>query len=267
MGQFQIDSLDDPRLEPYLHLRSRNLTRWSGRFIAESRPLVKRLLASDYQVESVLVDQEYAEESTAWIPDDITTYVVPHHLIDELLGFNFHRGFLGCGLRKPLRQATDVLRLNDRDVRWTSVLALGIQDPENLGVIIRTCAGLGIRKVFIGPGTADPLSRRVLRVSMGAALKVDLIDCPNVAEFLEVAKQQNVHTIATSLQMPSTEVTAVTRSGPSVVLFGNEAYGLPEFIQTTADQRVNIRMELNTDSLNVSVAAGIVLHYLVRIAK
>jgi tRNA G18 (ribose-2'-O)-methylase SpoU len=240
---------------------------WGGRFIAESQPLVKRLLASDYEVESVLVDQEYAEESRVWIPEDVVTYIVPHQLVDELLGFNFHRGFLGCGIRKPLRQARDVLREDVREANWISVLAVGIQDPENLGVIIRTCAGLGIRTIILGPGTADPLSRRVLRVSMGAALKVDLVDSPNITEFLDIAKQQQVHTIATSLQMPSTEITEVTRSGPSVVLFGNEAYGLPDAIQSAADQRINIRMDLNTDSLNVSVAAGIVLHYLARIAK
>jgi tRNA G18 (ribose-2'-O)-methylase SpoU len=187
-------------------------------------------------------------------------------MVDELLGFHFHRGFLACGLRKPMPLAAEVLQATTFPRDWLGVLAVGIQDPENLGVILRTCAGLGIRQIFLGPGTADPLSRRVLRVSMGAALKVNVAECPKVSEFLASAAQHGIQSIATSLQQPSKEIAEVRRAGPSVVLFGNEAYGLPEAIQRQSDQRINIRMDLNTDSFNVSVAAGIVLHYLSRLA-
>ncbi len=62
--------------------------------------------------------------------------------IEELVGFHFHRGFMACGIRKPTLPWRDVLEASLAPT-WTGMLAVGVQDPENLGVILRTCAALG----------------------------------------------------------------------------------------------------------------------------
>ncbi len=80
-----IESIDDGRLDVYRHLRTRNLTRYSRFFIAESKLLVQRLLRSDYQVESVLVDDKQIAEASEWLPQDINCLVVRHQEIDQLL--------------------------------------------------------------------------------------------------------------------------------------------------------------------------------------
>ena len=266
MPLIKIESQEDERLEPYRHLRTRNLTRYSQRFIAESRLLVQRLVASDYSIESILIDEDYWDESRDWLPDDVQVLCIPNAWIDELLGFQFHRGFLACGIRKPPLQASMVLETASQDVRWTGMMALGVQDPENLGVLLRTAAGMGIRDCFLGPGTADPLSRRVLRVSMGAALKLNLIDCRDLTALMANMEALGIQSIATSLQEPSIPLESFQRTGATMILLGNEAEGLPLAIQNRATHRVKIAMELGTDSLNVSVAGGIVMHYLRRLA-
>jgi hypothetical protein len=114
-----VENIDDPRLEPYRHLRTTNLTRFSGRFIAESRPLVQRLLASDLQVDSILVDAKRLDEGLAWLPKNVPIYVVEHDAVAELIGFQFHRGFLACGLR-PNMQVWNPQPL-ERD--WTGVMS------------------------------------------------------------------------------------------------------------------------------------------------
>ncbi len=267
MPDICISDPNDSRLDPYRHLRTKNLTRYSGKFIAEGRPLVQRLLDSTYGVESVLVDEEHRNDASHWLPKETPTYIIPHAWVDELLGFQFHRGFLACGLRKTHLSPSEACQQIRDSASGLGVFAIGIQDPENLGVILRTAAGLGIETVFLGPGTADPLSRRVLRVSMGAALKLHLVDVTAIDSFLNLLSDWGIATYATSLQEPSTPLEELQRQRFAVVLLGNEAFGLPPDIQSRADQRIKIRMELGVDSFNVSVASGMVLHHLARIAK
>src|SRR5262245_33322957 len=94
-----IESLDDPRLEPYRHLKDTNRTRWFGRFVAEGEKLTERLLASSCEVESVLVDQTHLEHLRAHLRPELDVFVVADRLVPQVVGFNFHRGVLACGTR------------------------------------------------------------------------------------------------------------------------------------------------------------------------
>ncbi|MEO8271539.1 MAG: RNA methyltransferase, partial [Aureliella sp.] len=150
--------------------------------------------------------------------------------------------------------------------RETLVCAVGVQDPENLGGILRSCAGLGIKRVIVGPGTADPLSRRVLRVSMGTALHLQLFRSRALADDLRwLHDSRGITSVATTLANDAEPIEKSQRHGPTVILIGNERNGLPKEILALADRRVKIDMELGTDSLNVCVAAGIIMHYYCRI--
>lgn len=266
MGSVLIDDLEDPRLDAYRDIRSRNWTYVSKRFIAEGPLLTERLLASEYETESVLLDQKYANEYLPMIPESVEVLLLEHSQIEQILGFNFHRGVLACGVRP--RQLE--LRANfgaPPSPPETIVAAIGVQDPENLGSILRCCAGFGICRVIIGPGTADPLARRVLRVSMGTALRLQLLHSKNVVADLDWLRESaGVTTYATSLRDDSQSLEKVQRTGPVLVLVGNERFGLPEDVQRAADHCVRIDMDLGTDSLNVSMASGIVMHYFCRIA-
>ncbi|MDX1930143.1 MAG: RNA methyltransferase [Pirellulaceae bacterium] len=265
MGSVLIDDLEDPRLDAYRDIRSRNWTYVSKRFIAEGPLLTERLLASEYETESVLLDQKYATEYLPMIPESVEVLLLEHSQIEQILGFNFHRGVLACGVRPQQLE----LRANFGALpspQETIVAAIGVQDPENLGSILRCCAGFGISRVIIGPGTADPLARRVLRVSMGTALRLRLLHSKNVVADLAWLRESGVTTYATSLRDDSQPLEKTRRTGPVLILVGNERYGLPEDVQQAADQCVRIDMELGTDSLNVSMASGIVMHYFCRIA-
>jgi tRNA G18 (ribose-2'-O)-methylase SpoU len=262
MPVHRLSSLDSPRLDPYRNLRTTNLTRLSGLFVAESKPLVERLVASDLQTDSFLIDEKYLDEATLWLPQDCDLFVLPGKQVSELIGFAFHRGYLACGVRPSMRVPcpSDWCHRNN----WMGVMLVGVQDPENMGSIFRTCAALGISDVLIGPECVDPLARRVLRVSMGNAFKLRLYEVHDPLENIENLQSANIEVIATSLADPSQDLSSFRIQGPSVVVFGNEAHGLPGPIQDVVNRRVRIDMELGTDSLNVSVAAGIILHNLCR---
>lgn len=263
MSHELITDLHDSRLEPYREMRNRNWTEQSGIFIAEGPLVVEQLLASDAGVQSLLVDEKYVEKLAFDTEGDFPVYQVAHDLVQELVGFKFHRGILGCGYRRPLKTlGTDFSAPSTTE---TMLALVGVQDPENLGGVLRTCAGLGIRRVFLGPGTADPYGRRALRVSMGTALSLDLYRATNAAQVLgELSNTHGVNLYATSLQDDALRLEACRPSGPCLIVLGNERNGVPAELQKLSDHRIRVEMELETDSLNVGVAAGIILHYFCR---
>lgn len=261
MAEINICSLEDPRLAVYHQLKRSNLTRWSGLFIAEGDKVVRRLLTSNIEVVSVLAAQSYLAEFASLAPAGVPLYVLPDALLPQIVGFNFHRGVLACGRRPPNASWPDVFA--DPDSPRTLLVLPSIQGPENLGLMLRTAAALGIDAVLLGPGCADAWSRRVLRVSMGLALHLPMRYAREVqAELRELARNWRVRLVA-AVPHGGTPLANARRHGRMAVLFGSEGSGLePEFVACCHEQ-VAIPMAAGADSLNVAVAAGIMMyHYL-----
>jgi tRNA G18 (ribose-2'-O)-methylase SpoU len=258
--RIRVTSVDDPRIALYRNLKKTNATRWSGLFVVEGEKLVERLVASPYPVESVLATERLAERIGAALPDGIPLYVVPDPLADLLVGFNFHQGVLACGRRLPAPDSDIILSRAGEE--WTVVACPDVQDPENLGNILRISAAFGVAAVLLGPRAADHLSRRVLRVSMGAALRLPIIPRADLEDWLRGLKDRwSARLVATVLDPRAEPLAAIERSRRTVLLLGSEGHGLtPEYL-ALADRQVTIPMHLGTDSLNVAVAAGIFLYH------
>lgn len=259
----EICDLNHPALEPYRELRHRNWIRQSGIFIAEGPLVVQRLLDSNYDVESVLLDRKYFDQYSPIVPESVKLLVVEHELVERIVGFNFHRGVLACGRRQKVQFISDQLIVDDP--RETMVGLVGIEDPENVGGILRSAAGFGVRRVLIGPGTADPLSRRSLRVAMGNSLGLEFLISRDLPLEIVWLKKHGVEVVATTLGDGAESLETVRRAGASILLLGNERHGLPSEIYAQVDRKVRIDMALNTDSLNVSAAAAVVMYHFCRV--
>jgi|CXWL01.1.fsa_nt_gi tRNA G18 (ribose-2'-O)-methylase SpoU len=261
MPLIPIHDVDDERLDVYRDLLSAKASRRRGLFVAEGRLLVDRLVASSFPTHSILVD----ERRVGLLPEqpaERLVYVTPAKLIEEIIGFNFHRGVLACGHRQPQPALRDVMR--HVPSRATVLVCVGIQDPTNLGSLLRSAAALGIDAVLIGQQCSDPFSRRVLRVSMGATLKLPLIESDDLAADLNRLRNDfQFECIATVLE-DAEVLERARRSDRIAILIGNEAHGLPDEIAASCERRVTIPMQLGTDSLNAAVAGGIVLHHFLR---
>lgn len=263
MPVHRLSDLTSNRLDPYRHLRTTNLTRVSGRFIAESKTLVQRLVASGIAIDSFLIDESYLDEAIGWLPPEIDLFSIPGPYVSELIGFDFHRGYLACGMRPDFHRVER--KTFELTSNWLGAMLVGLQDPENMGSIFRTCAALGISDVLIGPECVDPFARRVLRVSMGNAFKLRFFEALDPITAMGLCSGIGIESIAACLSETSEELRQFRRNGPALVVFGNEAHGLPLEIRNAATRCVRIDMALGTDSLNVSVAAGIILHDLRRV--
>lgn len=256
-----VSSIDDPRLAPYRELRRQNHTRYSRRFIAEGDKLVERLLASRFTTESIFADEGYVERLLPRVPEQVPVYVAERRLLEETIGFNFHRGCLACGVRSA------ALALDDwrPQEQATIVVCPDVQDPTNLGTVLRNCAAFGVDLVLLGSGCADPFSRRVLRVSMGAVLELQLIESRDLLVDVDrLGREWNVQTVATVLGPHAEVLDGFERPPRMAMLLGSEGHGLDASWIERADRRVTIPMQLGTDSLNVAVASGIFLYHFTR---
>ena len=100
-----IDSLDDPRLEVYRHLKAYATRRNQPYFVVEGLTVTERLLGSGLRIASVLTNPAYADRLRPQLAAGVPLYVVPERTIETLVGFNFHRGVLACGFRPEARRA------------------------------------------------------------------------------------------------------------------------------------------------------------------
>jgi tRNA G18 (ribose-2'-O)-methylase SpoU len=261
MPKCRIEDVEDKRLEPFRHIRQRTWVAGSGIFIAEGRQLVETLVESDYFVESILVDEKFDGRFADWLPGDATVLLVPHELVRHVTGFDFHRGILACGRRKQMPTLSEI----DIAAGRIGVGLVGVEDQENMGSILRTCSAFGVDSVVVGPRCCDPLSRRSLRVSMGNALRMRLVQCRDDLELSHCLASNKFCSVATSLRegaIPLGEARLPSLNDQGRMLwFGNEYRGLPGFVLDACDAEIGLEMHGGTDSLNVSVAAGIFIHH------
>jgi tRNA G18 (ribose-2'-O)-methylase SpoU len=263
MPILRIESLSDPRLDPYRSLKATNATRWAGKFVAEGDKLVRRLLASDFSVESLLVGDRYLAQFSSLAPPQAELLVASDESIEQIVGFNFHRGILACALRKPPLDLRVFCR--ESEGRLTLVVCPDVQDPENLGAILRIGAAFGVDAVVLGSACCDPFSRRVLRVSMGAAFRLPILETPELAAVLRTIKEESqVDCWAAVTDPAAAPCDQIGRPERLAILLGSEGHGLAPQWLDLCRRSVTIPMRVGTDSLNVAVAAGVLLYQLTR---
>jgi len=256
-----IDSLDDPRIEPYRALKDRELAAADGgRFIAEGPFLVERLLASDFDVESVLLARRHVDRLGALAPADVPVYVAEDQIISRIVGFKFHLGAIACGRRRPVAAVADVMA--GLGARATLLILPKITNTENLGAMMRIGAAFGVDAIVFGPACCDPFYRQAVRVSMGAVLTLTLARSNDMAADLRKLRDRHgFELIAAVTDHTARPLSQTPRAQRIALLLGNEAEGLTDDQIALADRKVTIPMHLGTDSLNVAVAAAVFLYH------
>ncbi|MGH7215157.1 MAG: TrmH family RNA methyltransferase [Tepidisphaeraceae bacterium] len=260
----RVESLDDPRLAPYRNLKDRDLSRDSNgaRFIAEGEHVVRRLLASDFPIESVFLAQRRVAELAPFVPANVPVYAVPDELSHRVVGYKFHSGVLACGRRKPSPTLDDVV---PRDGPVTLVVCPEIANTENLGGLIRLSAGFGATAMVLGERSCDPFFRQSVRVSMGTVFRLPIVQSRTLLSDLRRLRNEfSVELFATVLDADAEPLDRVRSPSRAGLLFGNEAQGLASEHVAACDRHITIPMRLGTDSLNVAVSAGIFLYHFTR---
>ncbi len=263
MARVAITDLDDPRIAIYRSLKATNQTRGLGQFVVEGEKLVARLLASRFPLVSLLVTDRHIARMAVPVPADVPTYVVPDAVIDNIVGFPFHRGVLGCGERTAWPALDEIIAR--AGPRLTLVVCPRLSNPENLGAVARIGDVFGIDAILAGSSCPDPMSRRVLRVSMGSIFRVPVIVSGQLGELADnLAQRDQIVLFGAVTDSTAEPFDSVVRPDRLGLVLGDEDQGIePEWLERCS-RKVTIAMRRGAGSLNVAVAAGILLHAFTR---
>jgi tRNA G18 (ribose-2'-O)-methylase SpoU len=251
-----VDDPADPRLADYVDLSDPDLRRRveseRGFFIAESPLVVRRLLESGRRVRSVLVTPaQHNALSDVLAPLAAPVFVATDAVLRRVVGFDLHRGAVASADRWQLPTAESVLA----GTRRVAVLER-VNDHENLGVLFRSAAALGVDALLLDSECADPLYRRCVRVSIGHVLRIPWTR----VESLEAVRSAGLTTFALTPAPTAVPIDEVVWPERVALLFGAEGPGLSDAWLAAADRHVRIPMQPGADSLNVATAAAVAFY-------
>lgn len=256
----RITSTSNPRIKAIRALRQRKERAQSGLAFIEGIRIVADALHRPGTVESLIVAPDlltssYAQELVHQAAD-VETIEVSAEVFQSL---SLKDGPQGIGAVIHQRwESLDAVRLNGDDFCWVALDA--VQDPGNLGTILRTCDAVGCSGVMLLGHSTDPYDPTALRGSMGAVFSQRLVRADY--DSFVTWKQLHDYVVVGTSDAAANDYTKVPYRFPLVLLMGSERQGLAPALQAACDLTVSIPMVGQGDSLNLAVATGVMLYEL-----
>lgn len=254
-------SLSNRRRKEISALSRRKHRQSYGQTLVEGLRAVTAALDAEAPLVELIVTERVRTDPAVQSVCDRTTvpiYVLSEDEVDRLSNVETSQGLIAVVETPYVAEAA----LVDTLTPATTVLALdGVQDPGNVGTILRTAAWFGADAVVAGPGTAGLYHPKVMRAAMGGHWDVRLTRTNALGALLQRLRRTGAHLYGADLH--GVQVGAWQPSGPSVLVLGSEAHGLSAVVQDTIDERVAIPgapRRAGAESLNVAVAAGILIY-------
>ena len=261
MHEVRITDLQQAGLDDYARLTDVALRRVSepagGLYIAESGKVIGRAIRAGHRPRSVLLQEQWLDDLRPLLePFDVPVFVGEPAVLEQLTGYNLHRGALAAMHRPPLADPADLVAGARRVVVLEDIV-----DHTNVGAIFRSVAALGADAVLITPRCADPLYRRSVRVSMGTVLQVPWTRLPEWPQARDILHGAGFEIAALALDDAAVTLDAFAADAPEriALVLGSEGDGLSRAAMIHADTTVTIPMGLGVDSLNVAAASAVAL--------
>ena len=283
-----ISSKDNEIIKNIRKLKEKKYRDLENAYLIEGIKIVKEAIAENAKIKQIVMCEDFTDNVEL---DKDTLYELARHnliyvtrnIMDSLSDVKTPQGIIGV-VEKSKRFAEEDNDQNksknnidaetnmlgnktgiEPKVDYTQdiIIALdGVQDPGNLGTIIRTADSANLNQIIISKTSADPYNPKVVRSTMGAIFRVNIIETENIVEELKKAQENGFKVMVTALD--SSESIYKTEFNKKVIVIGNEANGVSKEVQIIADEKVKIPMLGKTESLNASVAAGIMIYEYVR---
>jgi TrmH family RNA methyltransferase len=253
-----IRSLQNPQVKAWAALLGKKGRDEAGLFLVEGAHLVTEALRSGFRVREVLYvpgSPAAAEVAAAtggrtsdWVP-------VAEAVMEKATDARTPQGVAAVVEQRSV--ALDDLLTSEGNGRGPIVALDAVQDPGNLGTILRSADAAGARAALLGVGTVDVYNPKTIRATMGSLFRVPFVAC-DLSEMLPRAKAAGVRLVGTSLEAKRSCYEAPL-GGDVCFLFGNEGAGVSPHLLAMADEKVIIPMRGGAESLNVAMAATVLL--------
>lgn len=272
----RIESAANKKIKLAASLKKRKNRRETGLFIAEGVRLAELAVASDYEIEFALYTEDCAADARAAAvlaaleSRGVTLCETTAALYKKASATETPQGLMLIMRAKKYRLAE--LMAVDTDSAATSsasaqaplfVVLDGVQDPGNVGTIIRTADAVGASGVILLEGTADAYSDKTVRASMGSLFHIPMVEGARAAEMLTLMEERGLTLYATALDETAREHFVQDFTRPCAIVLGNEGSGVSEAVLARAE-KTYIPMYGHAESLNVGMSAAIVLYEAVR---
>ncbi|MGE4385375.1 MAG: TrmH family RNA methyltransferase [Endomicrobiaceae bacterium] len=217
-------------------------------FIVEGYKQVK-CIPSDWHIEYIIRTEKYKDTDF----NSPVKYSTTDAIFKKISETETPQGILAV-VKKQKNNLLDAL--NEKGI---FILIDSLQDPGNLGSIIRTAEAYNCRGLFLSANTADPFSGKVVRSSMGSIFRVPVFQENDLIYIIKKIRDKNIKTYALSLQTDN-NLGNISFNESAAVIVGNEANGISPDILKNADELVKIEMPGKTQSLNAAIACSIAVY-------
>lgn len=242
-----ITSIQNQQVKQWLKLHNKKGRIKSGTFLIEGYHLVEEAYHSDWQIKELIVQEDTLLPDWA---ESLPVVMVSESVFKHIAKTMTPQGIAAVvNMKEPQEITGDHVLLIDQ-----------VQDPGNVGTMIRTADAAGFSAVVLGHGTVDMYNDKVIRASQGSLFHIPIFS-GHLPDYIHKLKEQGFTIWAAALE-DSELYQTVERQAKVGLIVGNEGAGIQEDILKIADVRVKIPIYGKAESLNVSIAAGILMYYL-----
>ncbi|MBQ3298066.1 MAG: RNA methyltransferase [Bacilli bacterium] len=237
-----ITSLDNKKVKEVVKLQSKKYRDLTNTFVVETEHLVEEAEKRGIVKELFLVEDEFVDSNDV-------NYVTPE-IMKKM-----------SSMESPSNILAVCEKSNSKEIIGNKILLLdNIQDPGNLGTIIRSSVAFGVTTIILSTDTVDLYNPKVIRASEGMFCNINIITM-DLEEAISIIKSKGISVYGTDV-VNGSDVRSITDKSSYALIMGNEGNGLKEEIKKLCDKNLYIPMNNNCESLNVGVACSILLYEL-----
>lgn len=256
-----ISGLKDPIIQSLRRVKTRGGRKKEGLYIAEGADLCSRAIRYGAEVVALICSDGFLQqgiglELLSLMPQEVAIYSCTEGMLNK------------CLEAKPTPPCVALVRRNETEWKPRAILGeksalyLGVDqgdNADNLGMLLRSAEATGVSGILLGGGTVDPWGRKVVRAARGAMFDLSLSIEENTLNAIESAQKNGIQVVSTSAKTQQ-NYTEVDYTKPSLLLVGNEHHGISEKVVDASDYCVLLPMLGHIHSLNIAVAASVILY-------
>ncbi len=246
-----ITSTSNETIKYFISLNDKKTRMNAKRFIVEGYHLVNEASKTNLLEAIISTDEKELKKI-----NNVKRYLVNDAIINKIATTKNPQNILGI-VKMLDHNITNLLPIIKGN-KTKLIMLDDVNDPGNLGTIIRTAAGLGYDGIIMSPNTVDLYNEKVIRSTQGVMFKIPIIKA-NLQEVIKMLKKEKVFCIGTALTNAK-DVKHITKKDKFAICLGNEAKGISKEVLDNMDENVKIAMNNDVESLNVSIAAGIIMY-------